>query len=363
MKADAFFLTFLDGIEEIIKSDKACVDIIGWAYKMSIAENQNSNIENVAAFLLLGLRSEISRLVSSVKRYQSYLYDGSGEISDEEWEAIDEKNELWDLEEILSALLSDIVKRVNDSDKKYSKAIKKHKNLDYGGSEFRLETVRKMRRYLEATILFLKSLDEGNIPREEREKYTSQLLGMGKIVEIKGKSANTSNEANEVRSANFIIGILETVEIIAFENHIPKVADTGVKFLKVLCQEELKNKLDNQLQITEDEAIGTFQQLNIIESDGRTITDTGLAFFEEIARDAFKPGFPLGVASMDTKEIWGKSKKDIEEIFKQLKGNAKTNLHEYVNKIMLKSARKILEDMDFVVMGWMMNNYMDDEQR
>jgi hypothetical protein len=361
METDAFFLTFLEGTEEIVKSDKACADILHWANKISIAESKNPNIENVAAFLLLGLKSEISSLVSSVKRYQSRLYDGSGKISNAEWEAIDEKNELWDLEEVISALLLDIVRRVNKSEKRYSKIIKHHKDIDYDGASFRLETVRKMRRYLDATILFLKSLDEANISIEEKTKYTSQLLEMGKT--IKDESDNSNEKDDKAHSTDqYILGLLITAEIITFENHIPKIADTGVKFLRALCQEQVTNEFPqiqsqsgDQLQVTEDEAVNTFKDLNIIESDGQTITDSGLVFFIGLAKIAFSSGLPIAVASTSLEGKNIKSIEDAEEIVEDAKRSAAQMLKEHLIEMFLLSARKI-EGFDYIALVWMVAN-------
>lgn len=357
MDANAFFRTFLQGTEEIIQSDKACADILHWANDKAMAESADSTLECVAAFLLLGLKSEIDRMVSNRRATQSRYYDGWGGISDDEWEMIDEKNELWNLEEVISKLLSEIVVRVTGSDEKYTAIIQQHKKMSYDGARLRLETVRKMQRYLDATILFLKSLDEANLSPEEKAKYTSQVLEMRKSTEAQPATPDTGG--NKAHSTDmYIIGMLKEAGIIEFDGHIPLIGEKGIAFLRLLCQEQVENEFSdfsgNQLQVTDAEAINIFKDMKIIEADGQTLSDRGLNFFKEMARDTFSSGSPLGTAKMDLGGRKVYSTEEAEQLIKELEEKATDTFKERVIAGMLQSARKI-ENIDSIVLGWILN--------
>jgi len=311
MESEAIFLTLLDGADEIIKSDKACVDLIRWADEMSNTESLDFKFENMAAFLMLGLKLEIDRRISDVKSRKRFIdfSHGSGKMSDEERKYWEEKSQLQTLNNEFAKLLLEIVQRAGKVDDAYKSTVKKHEKIIYNGKSLNAENAERMQRYLETIVLFFKSLDNANVDIQQRNKYFSRIFETRRFIESLDIEPNEAQHNKQALTDHEIhhLDLLKTTELITYEGHIPRVTSSGVELLKGVYQATKIGPFTNQKDII----LAKFVEMKVLDTDSLTITDQGLGFLFGMIDAAYSAGFNELVMQTANKPIDVKAMEEV----------------------------------------------------
>ena len=293
MHNNIFLDTMMEGAEQIISSDKPCADILNWANKEAGDHGGEVNISRIAAYFLLGIKSEISARVSKLRHLQQLYYDGD---PSSDRELIYEKNDLWDLEEQISDLLLKIVKMVAGSDGEYLEMINSNEEVDYRGAYFRPETGQTIKRYLEATMMLLNSINEQDMALNDRHIYLSRIL---RAFEYDPEINETFDDHTKNRLIN-PLGMLKEMTLVKFDGHIPLITENSIEFFTKLFQDQATKILDKQIKMSTDDVVYNLKDIAFLESDNETITKEGMQFLTALSANATPSNsFPVSSVSSD----------------------------------------------------------------